>query len=183
MRLHEYQKLALVTCTEKAPDTLSGEMMQLIHGCLGVTTEIAELYEHENELYHPNVKAEIGDICWYVAIALDAVFFDMEDVEFRIEGAIEEPLPYLVSAGGYLNNIIKRSIFYGEELDSDQVVYWCARILEALDVLSREIGTSLHTCMEKNIEKLQKRYEGKFSKLKAIQRDERNEAKVFEDEG
>lgn len=90
----EYQKLALRT--EKTPTfvgraqhgyvTEEIEMSRLLHGLLGVCTEAGELQDqvkkhlvYGKDFDPTNILEECGDLLWYIALALDATGFTMEE--------------------------------------------------------------------------------------------------------
>lgn len=66
--------------------TAKGEL--ILHGLIGVLTEATELAEHlqvvlagESELDSVNVKEEIADCMWYMAILADTMGFTFEEVQ------------------------------------------------------------------------------------------------------
>lgn len=64
-----------------------GKDMNLLHGAIGIATEAGELLDafkkklfYGKELDVVNVKEEVGDLMWYVAIFLRELEIDFEDV-------------------------------------------------------------------------------------------------------
>lgn len=70
--------------TESGQFNLNGEQ-RLLHASMGLVTESAEFLDalkksffYGKELDKVNLKEELGDILWYVAIACDALGTDFE---------------------------------------------------------------------------------------------------------
>lgn len=64
-----------------------GKDMNLLHGAIGICTEAGELLDafkrklfYGKELDVTNVKEEIGDIMWYVAILLRELDLDLHEL-------------------------------------------------------------------------------------------------------
>ena len=82
MHANEYQKLALRT----APEGLSNKEL-LTNGALGLAGEGGEVADavkkyryqgHDLDCHH--VAKELGDICWYIAIASHAIGYDLDTI-------------------------------------------------------------------------------------------------------
>lgn len=63
------------------------KQMQLLHAAIGLATETGEFADtvkthvfYKFELDHFNAKEELGDLCWYIALALDAVGSSFSEV-------------------------------------------------------------------------------------------------------
>ncbi|MBD3362513.1 hypothetical protein GF362_02230 [Candidatus Dojkabacteria bacterium] len=59
----------------------------LLHGSIGISTEAGELLDHmkkhiyqDRDLDVVNIKEELGDIMWYMAIILRALNLDFEEI-------------------------------------------------------------------------------------------------------
>ena len=94
MKANEYQKLAMRTndgkCTKRL---LNSTMLQktdiggVINASLGLSGETGELNDmikkavfHGHELNIDNVKKELGDILWYIAMMCESFNLEMEEI-------------------------------------------------------------------------------------------------------
>ena len=82
MNFNEYQKLAFRTCNQ----SLTKEELQMnaVLGLNGEAGEIADIYKKGNfqghEISEDDVKKELGDILWYIALMATALEVDLEDI-------------------------------------------------------------------------------------------------------
>ena len=81
MKFSEYQKLA--QRTEKPLDLKDA----LMHGMIGAFTEAGELGDavkkhvfYNKELDFQNVREEIGDLMWYLAVIANNLGMDMDEI-------------------------------------------------------------------------------------------------------
>jgi len=75
------------------------------------------------------------------------------------------------SEAGEISGAIKKSIFYGQELNIENIKEECGDLLWYMAILLNEIGSSFDEVMEQNIIKLKKRYpSGKFTEKDALER-------------
>lgn len=91
MMPNEYQQLALRTevtplFVNDAAGNPSAFLSRLFHGAMGMDTEQAELMDmlkkhfiYGKQLDEVNVLEECGDGLWYIALALDACGFTLEE--------------------------------------------------------------------------------------------------------
>lgn len=87
----------------------------------------------------------------------------------------------LVTEAGEFQDMLKKHVYYGKELDTvnlkeeiGDILWYCAIALNALD-------SSFEEVMETNINKLKARYPEKFTSDKAINRDLAKERKILEE--
>lgn len=82
MNFNEYQKLAFRTCNQ----SLTKEELQMnaVLGLNGEAGEIADIYKKGNfqghKINEDDVKKELGDILWYIALMATAWEVDLEDI-------------------------------------------------------------------------------------------------------
>jgi hypothetical protein len=172
---------------------LDDNVIRMLHAVIGMTTEIGELTEaihkldsHRNEAEWANFREEVGDVFWYVAVMYDAAVAKFGQIAVRIptwdhswangdcletskqislEGA-------LASTVGALANLIKRHIFYGDELVVDALlmrlhnVYKTLRL--CLDFYYSGASCTYYNTLADNIEKLRKRHGKKFDDVGVV---------------
>ena len=81
----QYQNDALVTLSTVKPDI----SMQLLHGALGLCTEVGELQDAIKRMFYgktldaENIIEELGDLEWYMAAIRDALDVTQAEVQAR----------------------------------------------------------------------------------------------------
>lgn len=82
MKINEYQKAALVTENKE-----TAQHLRIVNGVLGLVGESGECADmikkhmfQGHELDNEHLAKELGDICWYIAIAADALGYDLETI-------------------------------------------------------------------------------------------------------
>ena len=88
MTINEYQREALRTeSTIKDVNTLEPDTLRLLQGLMGLCGEAGEAMDilkkhlfqgHELDMDH--MSLELGDIAWYLAVAADAIGYDLEKI-------------------------------------------------------------------------------------------------------
>ena len=73
---------------------------------------------------------------------------------------------------GEVNDIVKKYMFQGHELEKERILDECSDILWYLTLTVKSIGYNLNDAMEHNIEKLKKRYPNGFEAERSINRAE-----------
>jgi NTP pyrophosphatase (non-canonical NTP hydrolase) len=186
MRLTDYQKLALRT---ESSSTSANKNFRLLHAAMGLVTEVSEYtYESDTTI---DLKEEIGDCFWYIAIGCSAIKLNIEDISEQPIGDdyiikprfFKRQPPTLTGAdsliywSAFLLDKMKRHLYYNEELDLEGIAMVLGQIV--YDLLG-EAGDHLEIILEKNIEKLKKRYPKKYTDEHAINRDTNKERRVFD---
>lgn len=106
MTINEYQKLALRTESNKGvytpPESLlrvfvklgaitnpeeDVSVIRLLEGLMGLSGESGEVTDilkkvlfQGHKLERKHIALELGDICWYIALASDAIGYDLETI-------------------------------------------------------------------------------------------------------
>ena len=78
----------------------------------------------------------------------------------------------LCGESGEACDIVKKHLFHGHELDRDAIIKELGDVAWYLAEASEALGISLDEVLERNIEKLKKRYPEGFSSEKSINRTE-----------
>lgn len=101
----------------------------------------------------------------YQKLAMRTVNKELSKKDMLVNGVMG-----LNGESGEVIDLVKKHLFHGHELDNDKLVkelgdvmWYIAEVCTALDVDMNEV-------MEKNIEKLTKRYQNGFSKEASINR-------------
>lgn len=149
---------------------------RLLHAAMGLCTETAELYELESKQHE---LEELGDICWYVALGLDALGFSWEEVQIidveefknqvRGETADEGVMIYATD----LLDLMKKNIFYGRPVNTERAFNNLVMIKNCLHWGLKESDSdlTLDEIVDANIKKLTARFPEKFTEDAANNRD------------
>lgn len=85
--LNSYQEAAMRTAKTFESKTFNSEEMDMLHAVLGVGSDAGELQDafkkhliYGKPLDVKNVREEIGDVMWFLALACRAIGVAMEDV-------------------------------------------------------------------------------------------------------
>ena len=172
--LSGYLKLAMTTNTERT------ELEHRVHAASGLITEIGELVDsykrhwfYKTPLNKVNVREEVGDILWYVALAFSLAGLEFHD-EIAPLSAVEDDFPIqyvigkIVRYGVSLSNY---TFIYPDDWNIDQVNYDLRNLLQYLTVFAKLNGFTLEEAAYGNIVKLSKRYPDGFSNFNATHRD------------
>jgi hypothetical protein len=166
----DYTKEATRT---EAVDLFKVDNSRILHAAIGASTEVAELILAESGDI-TNVKEEMGDILWYVAIAADALGLDcIEDfLPLADQTRVDlDAVKAMVGAAADALDVVKRGLFYGIDLDEVKFGSHFGTLLEAVQLIAKKSGWTLNDLKEANIAKLSKRYPEKFTSEKAVNRD------------
>lgn len=178
------------------------KVIRLLHGTVGLVTEIGEIFVafDKLEMDFVNFKEELGDIVWYLAIIQSAHGvnptklgriarkFAEAEAAAKVPGTnprtlrevmIEYTTRMLVPATE-LQDLLKKHIFYGKEIDSAKFDANLAEVLKVIELICIAGGYSLEAIQETNIAKLKARYPQNFSSENAIKRNLDAERKILE---
>ena len=165
--------------------------IRLLHGSIGLCTEIAELFENlEKEGFDfVNLKEEVADAYWYIGIMIHELklnpqmliqaprvlskdLSDKQQLNAHIDSAVKHV--------GLLQDLLKKSIFYGKPMAEDKLEKELVNILVELSSMCSLGKFSIEDSMISNIEKLRARYGDKFSEKRAIERNLKVERQILE---
>ena len=96
MQIKEYQELAMRTNDGKCTERLNAEIEKgqgivdvggIINACLGLSGEVGEVTDmvkkyifHGHELDESEIRKEIGDVCWYIAMLCESFGFELDRI-------------------------------------------------------------------------------------------------------
>ena len=174
MNTQEFTKLALRTESTSVCEVNP----RIEHAIYGLNTEATEALVWTDLT---NLKEEIGDCLWYMAILCDELGIEMSDTEVPHRGVqLEEQLKLVVAIAGDSLDHLKKVKFYGKALDTDLLTSNMEFMQCKLKRVCKSIGTTVEQEMERVIRKLQIRYPNKFTKEDALNRNLEAELEVLE---
>ncbi len=88
----------------------------------------------------------------------------------------------IATESGEFLDALKKSIFYGKELDKVNLKEELGDLLWYIAIAMDELGTDFETEMRRNIEKLKTRYPKKFEQKRALERNLEKEREILEKE-
>lgn len=157
---------------------------RLLHGTIGILTELEELMDNHLEnkkLDIINVVEEISDITWYLAILgreFNIPFKSSEIIE-REENSMNIILN-LVKNTCKILDMIKKKLFYNKIIDDSQFISITKSIMESVSIYANIYDIDIEKAFDVNIEKLRSRYGDKFSSHNAINRNIKEERNILE---
>lgn len=110
------------------------------------------------------------------AVKTESIHFDVKGRERLLHAGIG-----LATESGEFLDALKKSIFYGKELDVVNLKEELGDVLWYMAIAMDVLGTDFETEMEKNIKKLKARYGEKFSQDSAEKRDLKKERGILEE--
>ena len=142
----------------------------LLHAALGLADEMFEMYRAYSLEDMTNAVEEMGDFCWFVALAayhLDCnPFVGFPSAEDLGDANLEDLTHSFISA-------IKKAYAYGAPLDVAYLRQQLAMMVGCIAVTCGELlsKTSLVELLDRNIKKLRTRYPERFTQDLALNRD------------
>lgn len=170
MNLQKYQVLSTRTCPFNAQPQNQQEFYNVLcNYAMGVVGEFFEFQQALNVCSNPvskeqinNVYKELGDIMHYAVNLLTIL-----DVEINEELLNEVTTEDLDKALGDILEIPKKYYYHGHELEKDKMVSAIYKVISHI-YFNHKYG--LPEILNKNIEKLKKRYPEKFTAADSIAR-------------
>ena len=195
MNFKEYVMAAIRTESEfhvMDSSTLVNEKLndRLLHSAIGMQTELGEMFEAlflktrgGKSLDIINLREELGDVMWYLAIACDNIgYYDLEFERYG-DARFDDFHDYIYEINDITINIldsVKKSVFYKKPYDIELLISRLTQIFQLSGHLSQLLDWDLHKLCEINIEKLKARYPEKFTTHHAIHRDLGSEREILE---
>lgn len=162
----------------------------LLHGIMGVITELEELIEWKSDKV--GKSEEIADVFWYLAIFsrkyndVSIPIIDNIKLSEKIGNYIfrknrtKKVIIDLYKTSSLLMDIYKKKIFYNKEINDKNVIELANKLLYLSCKYCNINNISVSDSLNKNILKLKQRYGDKFSTEKAINRDIETERNILE---
>jgi len=179
MKFEDYIKLAVRTESQFNPITgiAFTRDERLLHAAMGMVTESGELIDAiKKHLFYGkpvdkvNMKEEIGDVCWYVALACDVLGIVPDAV---IVGPADVLCQAMAAVYGSATCLIHSN-------NEDTVMVSVNQVMGSMFAICENQSFSLGEILDTNIAKLKSRYPDKFDADKAVNRDLDKERKVLE---
>lgn len=158
------------------------QVENLLHGVVGIITELEELLDWNDDV---NKKEEVADIFWYIALLdrelnlnFDFHFFDYNFTQLKQETIILKSFKKSI----ILLDHLKKKMFYNKSIDIEMFSNLVRDVFELMCIFCKVNNIDVSLILDTNIEKLRARYGEKFSSDKAINRNLEIERKILEDE-
>ena len=160
----------------------------LFHSAIGIQTEIWEIFEalyiKSWELDTVNLREEIWDVMWYIAIACKKLDFYELDFNTQFDtkkyNSIQEYAHRLNYFSIEILDSFKKSLFYNKAFDTEWLKERFTELFMLAGAFVEILWWNLRDICDINIKKLQARYPEKFTTENAIHRDLDTERKVLE---
>lgn len=156
------------------------QVENLLHGVIGILTELDELYEWNDEV---NKKEEVADIFWYIALLdrelnlnLELSTFEKDPIQLKNESIIVK----LFKHSALLMDSLKKKIYYNKPIELDVFSEKVRTIFFTLCIFCTHNQIKIPEILDSNIQKLKSRYGEKFTSEKAINRDLEKERIILE---
>lgn len=173
MKLQEYQEQAKRTYANLGSDKLN-----LSHMVMGMCTELPELQDSIDNKDDINTGEELADTYWYVSnYETERGYNSSEYVSIKAGSIGINKLYYDIAT---LQDIVKKYVAYGKEIDTDTERVLLSRIKHNLDNMFISKGLDRGEFLQKNIDKLKARYPEKFTMENAINRNLNIEREILE---
>jgi len=184
MNWNEYLALSEKTLSEEFH---SGKKVEnLLHGVIGILTELDELIEnHEKDNFDSiNAVEEISDVMWYIAILAREYKIDLPKwSDHENESPTKNPERLILSMiknSLKLLDMIKKKIYYNKIIDDNQFIALTHNVIANVLQYMNYYKIDIHKSFDINIEKLKARYGDKFSSEMAINRNLDIERQILE---
>lgn len=166
--LNQYMNRAIRTLKPGKP------LHVLIHCSLGIAGEVGELFMAIDKMDKVNVREEMGDIMWYLAVACKTAELDMNVLYMESDTYMEQSsstgMQNLIMGMANFVDHIKRAEFYTKEVETAHIGMASLALLSGLRMMSHSYGFSFADITRRNIAKLAVRYPDKFTELNATER-------------
>jgi NTP pyrophosphatase (non-canonical NTP hydrolase) len=178
MKWTEYKELSEKTLSTEFH--CGKQVENLLHGVVGVLTELEELLGWNDEV---NKKEEVADIFWYIAL-LDRelnlnleIKSDKSDI-YQLTNDILIIKSFKSSC--LLLDFLKKKLFYNKNLNIEDFSNHTHELFETICLFCLVNNINIEEILDTNISKLKARYGEKFTSEKAINRNLNLERSILE---
>lgn len=160
----------------------------LFHSAIGIQTEVWEIFEalfiKGGDLDTVNLREEVGDIMWYIAIACKKLnFYEINFSEDFDTSKFSDYTQYAYQLNYQsieLLDSFKKALFYNKKFDEEKMKERLLEIYRLGGAFVKLLDWDIVKICETNIKKLQARYPEKFTTKRAVNRDLDTERKILE---
>ena len=185
MKFQEYLPLAMRTAKR-----LETKAENLNHAVLGLLSEVNEMTDALETGDLVNLREELGDILWYIALAHKCLLSHVKDYEPNTDDFTDfTDYSKMVLAGEYgyllskLSDDVKRMLIYKKEYTDVDFERMASLLISLSDVVFKTIkayNLDVDLVMQRNIVKLKERYKDQYTDWEATHRDLVKERNVLE---
>jgi NTP pyrophosphatase (non-canonical NTP hydrolase) len=178
MEWNEYKILSEKTLSTEFH---SGKQVEnLLHGVVGVLTELEELLGWNDET---NKKEEVADIFWYLALIdreldlnFEVIKYDNNFTQIKSQSLILQAF----KQSCLLLDSLKKKMYYNKNIDLGQFGKISSDLFETMSIFCHLNQIDISNILDTNIQKLKARYGEKFSSERAINRNLETERAILE---
>jgi hypothetical protein len=179
------------TAPEESHFVVFDEERHAVYGIVGEIGELVALYQ-DGELTKANVKDELGDVCWYMALMLhhhghriwDSYISPPDMLSLRkVPGHWRDKswiLMKMVRHAASMAELLKKRDAYGKQFEWERIRLHVAWIHISIVQLASVFEIPAIDILAANIAKLSARYPDKFDPELAINKDEEAERVAIE---
>lgn len=153
----------------------------MLHAVMGILTEMDEILDnYQTNIDIVNLREEVGDITWYLAI-----IGRLYNIDFPLDLPIssEDPMKTSISIVKYsckLLDMLKKKLFYDKKIDENLFRENSIVVMMLIHSYMKYYDIDIRETFDINIAKLKARYGDKFTSEKAINRDLQKERNILE---
>lgn len=177
MNWEEYKKLSEKTLSTEFH--CGKQVENLLHGVVGVITELEELIGWNDDV---NKKEEVADIFWYIALLDRELNLNLKipsyDVEFTQIGN-DVLIIQSFKTSSLLLDLLKKKLFYNKNIDIASFSDLTKSLFQSMCIFCNVNDIDVKSILNTNIEKLKARYGEKFTSERAINRNLEREREIL----
>lgn len=154
----------------------------LMHACLGISGEVAELSVGILNSDGGNILEESGDVIFFItdlARILHREFgftlsvYDFTEIEKHVgplKGDYYSGVVAMTAAAGMITDVVKKHIVYSQELNLEKTGRALVALVYSTHLFLKDFGFTLDQAVQHNIDKLNRRYPEGYTDAAAKER-------------